>query len=281
MALNTGIHSIHYTSLSMFLSEIWIYPVKSLGGIRLTESQVKEKGLQYDRRWMIVDEKGKFLTQRVNSKMALLDVSFHTEGLVLSHRNDTENQVLVPFEPVSNQAIQVKVWKDVVTARTICDQADQWLTEQLGKNVRIVEMYEESRRLMDPDYADPGTLVSFADDFPFLLISQASLDDLNSKLVDDVEMKRFRPNFVVSGTEPFAEDFWKKIVINDISFTIAKPCERCVLTTIDPATGTKGLEPLKTLATYRKVNNQILFGQNLVSSQTGMLREGDEVIVVQ
>jgi uncharacterized protein YcbX len=275
------IHSIHYTLLSMFLSEIWIYPVKSLGGIRLTESQVREKGLQYDRRWMIVDEKGKFLTQRVNSKMALLDVSFHTDGLILSHRSDIENQVLVPFKPVSSQAIQVKVWKDVVTARTVCDQADQWLTEQLGKNVRIVEMYEESRRLMDPDYADPGTLVSFADDFPFLLISNASLDDLNSKLTDSVEMKRFRPNFVVSGTEPFAEDFWKEIIIGNIAFNVAKPCERCVLTTIDPATGTKGLEPLKTLATYRKVNNQILFGQNLVGSQTGMLREGDQVTVIK
>lgn len=265
----------------MLLSEIWIYPVKSLGGIRLSESQVEEKGLQYDRRWMIVDENGKFITQRVNTKMALLDVSLHKEGLVLSHRYDIENNILVPFEPVSGRAVQVKVWKDVVMARTICDQADDWLTQQLGKQVRIVEMDESTRRQMDQDYASPGTLVSFADDFPFLLISQASLDDLNSKLAEPVEMKRFRPNFIVSGTEPFAEDLWKYITIGNIRFHVAKPCERCVLTTINPATGTKGLEPLKTLATYRKADNKILFGQNLVSTQTGKLREGDEIFIVE
>lgn len=265
----------------MLLSEIWIYPVKSLGGIRLTISQVEEKGLQYDRRWMVVDENGKFLTQRVNNKMALVDVSFDEAGLILSHRSDIENRVLVPFKSVSNEIMQVKVWKDVVTARTLCDQADSWLSRQLGKKVRIVEMYEDSRRLMHPAYASPDALVSFADDFPFLLISEASLADLNSKLSIDVEMKRFRPNFVISGTEPFAEDSWNHITIGNIGFDVATPCERCVLTTIDPATGTKGLEPLKTLATYRKVNNKILFGQNLVSVQTGMIREGDEVLVIR
>lgn len=263
----------------MLLSEIWIYPVKSLGGIRQSQAYVEEKGLQYDRRWMIVDENGKFLTQRVNANMALLDVAIHIDGLLISHRFHADSQILVPFEAISNQTIQVKVWDDLVLARTICDRADAWLTNQLGKSVRIVEMSEQTQRNMDPTYSGREALVSFADDFPYLLISEGSLKDLNSRLEKPVTMKRFRPNFVISGTEPFAEDFWKRIVIGSLEFVVAKPCERCVLVTIDPITGHKGAEPLKTLASYRKVGKNIFFGQNLVSLQNGLLREGDELVI--
>ena len=263
----------------MHLSEIWIYPVKSLGGIRVTEAYIEEKGLKYDRRWMIVDENGKFITQRTNTKMPLLNVSFAPDGLTISHRFNVENQALVPFKSISKRLIEVKVWNDVVMACTVCDQADAWLTQQLGKKVRIVEMTELTRRVMDPLYTKNPALVSFADDFPYLLISEASLADLNSRLAEPVEMKRFRPNFVVSGTEPFAEDFWKYIKIGETDFEVAKPCERCVLTTINPETGVKGTEPLKTLATYRKVNKNVIFGQNLISLQTGNVRQGDVILL--
>ena len=263
----------------MHLSEIWIYPVKSLGGIRVTEAYIEEKGLKYDRRWMIVDENGKFITQRTNTKMPLLNVSFAPDGLTISHRFNVENQVLVPFKSISKRLIEVKVWNDVVMACTVCDQADAWLTQQLGKKVRIVEMTESTRRIMDPNYTKNEALVSFADDFPYLLISEASLADLNSRLAEPVEMKRFRPNFVVSGTEPFAEDFWKYIKIGETDFEVAKPCDRCVLTTINPETGVKGTEPLKTLATYRKVNKNVIFGQNLISLQTGNVRQGDLILL--
>lgn len=264
----------------MLLSEIWIYPIKSLGGIRVTEAYVEDKGLKYDRRWMVVDENGKFLTQRLNPGMAMLNVAFHQEGLVLSHQFNTEDQILVPFEPVSNKRLQVRVWDDVVLARSVCDQADQWLTGQLGKNVRIVEMTAYTERKMNPEYADPGAMVSFADDFPYLLISEASLHDLNSKLEEPVEMKRFRPNFVVSGTRAFKEDSWKNIKIGNLVFKVAKPCERCVLINVDPKTGIKGREPLKTLSTYRKVGKEILFGQNLIGLQRGTVREGDPIVVL-
>ncbi|MEO6685614.1 MAG: MOSC N-terminal beta barrel domain-containing protein [Dyadobacter sp.] len=263
----------------MLLSEIWIYPVKSLGGIRQKQALVEEKGLQYDRRWMIVDEKGKFLTQRVNVNMALLDVAIHAGGLVISHRNQSDNQILVPFKTISNQTIQVKVWDDILLARTVCDQADNWLSSQLGKKVRIVEMSEQTQRNMDPTYSGKESLVSFADDFPYLLISEGSLKDLNSRLDQPVTMKRFRPNFVISDTEPFAEDSWKKVKIGQVEFIVAKPCERCVLVSIDPITGQKGPEPLKTLSNYRKVDKNIFFGQNLVSLQNGLLHEGDELVI--
>jgi uncharacterized protein YcbX len=264
----------------MHISEIWIYPVKSLGGIRLAASQIEEKGLKYDRHWMIVDENGKFITQRVNRKMAMLDVAIDADGLVISNRSSVPDHIQVPFKPVSGTKLQVKVWKDVVEARTVCELADNWLSKQLGKPVRIVEMTESSQRKIDPHYAGSGETVSFADDFPFLLISEASLEDLNSRLAEPVDMKRFRPNFVVSGTGPFAEDFWKTIKIGQTSFLVAKPCERCVVVTIDPMNGHKGPEPLKTLATFRRVNNQVLFGQNLVGLQTGTVREGDPIEVI-
>ncbi|WP_439581012.1 MOSC domain-containing protein [Dyadobacter bucti] len=264
----------------MVLSEIWIYPVKSLGGIRLNASEVEEKGLKFDRRWMIVDEDGMFLTQRVFGKMALLDVSLLENGLVISSRFELGNEVFVPYTPVSGANIEVKVWDDIVQAVTVSDEADAWLSKQLDKNVRIVMMPESTRRPADPRYALHGEAVSFADGFPFLLISQGSLDDLNSRLPEAIEMRRFRPNFVVTGTGPFSEDAWKSIRIGSLSFDVVKPCARCVLTTIDPKTGEKGAEPLKTLASFRRVNNKILFGQNLVGRGTGTVCEGDEITLI-
>ncbi|MCE7064572.1 MOSC domain-containing protein [Dyadobacter sp. CY326] len=264
----------------MHLSEIWIYPVKSLGGIRLKESQVEEEGLKYDRRWLIVDEKGTFLTQRVNAQMALLDVQLYEEGLLIAHRYQPERPILIPFQRNSDADMQVKIWKDFVTARTVCDEADAWLSEHLGKAVRIVEMTANTQRKQDPMYAHGESHVSFADDFPFLLISQASLDDLNSRLAEPVTMKRFRPNFVVAGTSPYAEDQWKNISIGDTSFEVTKPCERCIMVTIDNKTGIKGSEPLKTLAGYRKIDRNIFFGQNVIGLGTGTVREGDEVVLL-
>ncbi|MCF2489426.1 MOSC domain-containing protein [Dyadobacter sp. CY347] len=261
----------------MHLSEIWVYPVKSLGGIRLRESLVEERGLKYDRRWVIVDEKGTFLTQRTNAQMALLDVAFSDEGLMLSHRYDPVNQMLVPFLREDDEDLEVKIWNDVVTARTVSKLADEWLTERLGKIVRIVEMTPDTHRKMGSLYADTDRTVSFADDFPCLLISQASLDDLNSRLSQSVEMKRFRPNFVISGTTPYEEDLWKGITIGDTRFEVAKPCERCVMVNIDPNTGNKSPETLKALMGYRKEGKDIFFGQNVVGLETGVVREGDAV----
>jgi len=264
----------------MHLSEIWIYPVKSLGGIRLTKAQVEERGLQYDRRWMIVDENARFITQREINKMAILDVALTEKGLLLSHRFESESNVLVPYKPVSATPLQVTVWDDSLEALTVSNDADDWLSNQLGKKVSIVMMPKSTERKADPRYAVNGENVSFADGFPFLLISEASLEDLNSKLSEVILMKRFRPNFVVSGAEPFGEDAWKSIQIGTIGFNVVKPCARCILTTINPETGEKGSEPLKTLASYRRVNNKVLFGQNLVASQTGTVREGDEIALL-
>lgn len=263
----------------MHISEIWVYPVKSLGGIRLDQASVEERGLQYDRRWMIVDENNIFITQRVFTKMALIDVALEQDGMRISNRTEPGNEVFVPFEPVTAEPVTVKIWDNWVEALTVSDEADKWLSKELEKNLRLVMMPMSTERKVPVKYAKNGENVGFADDFPYLLISQASLDELNSRLTDPVSMKRFRPNLVIAGTEPFAEDEWKKISIGNLDFEILKPCARCVLTTVNPETAKKGVEPLKTLATYRKSNNKIMFGQNVVATSFGTVREGDPVNV--
>jgi uncharacterized protein YcbX len=140
-------------------------------------------------------------------------------------------------------------------------------------------MADQVVRPANPAFAPPGARVSFADGFPFLLISEESLADLNGRLAVPLPMNRFRPNLVVAGCEPYAEDGWKEIRIGDVKLRVVKPCERCLVTTTDQATGERGKEPLRTLATYRKVGNDVMFGQNVVHENTGELRVGDAVIM--
>lgn len=265
----------------MILSEIWIYPVKSLAGIRLTQAQVQEKGLEYDRRWMITDTFGRFITQREFPQMAMLQVAVLENSLKISNRTKPGTSIHVPLKPITQNPVSVTVWDDTVNAVTVSEEVDKWLSIQLNLEVQLVIMPETTERKADPRYAKNNENVSFADGFPFLLISQASLDDLNARLEEPIVMQRFRPNFVVTGTKPFAEDEWKSIQIGPLSFDIVKPCSRCVLTTIDPETSIKGKEPLKTLATYRRVNNKILFGQNVVAKQHGLVRQGDEILLTE
>ncbi len=259
------------------LSELWIYPVKSLGGISLSQSEVEERGLQYDRRWMIVDESGVFITQRSVHAMALIDVAFSDGGFLLRHRSYTENSLFLPFEPISKNGINVRVWDDELPALTVSDELDSGLSKWFGRSVRLVLMPESSQRPVDPRFAKQNESVSFADGFPVLLIGQSSLDALNSKLKEPVSMQRFRPNLVVTGAEAFAEDTWTNVRIGTAEFSVVKPCARCVLTTVDPLTGQTGSEPLKTLASFRKQGNKILFGQNLLAL-SGTLNVGDTVI---
>ncbi|GAB3165657.1 MOSC domain-containing protein [Telluribacter humicola] len=263
------------------LSEIWIYPIKSLGGIRLDEAHVQLRGLQYDRRWMIVDEDNRFVTQRSLHRMALLDVTLDQERLLVIDRTNPADVLEVPMQPVSKEVLQVSIWDDhEVEALTVSDQADQWLSTRLERPVRLVYMPDSTERRVDPRYAKDEENVSFADGYPFLLIGQSSLDELNSRLPESISMRRFRPNLVVTGAAPFAEDSWKDIQVGALSFQLVKPCARCVLTTVDPETAQTGPEPLKTLATYRKRNNKIYFGQNLLTHTTGQIAVGDPIQII-
>ena len=265
----------------MKISEIWIYPVKSLAGISLLTAQVQAKGLQYDRRWMLVDTLGTFISQRTYPQLALLDVTLHEAHLEVTYRPDPFKNISIPFIPVTNQRMQVSVWdSNDISARTVSDEADRWFSDFLGKKVHLVHMAEDSQRAVNPKYAKEGDVVGFADGYPYMLISEASLSDLNARLPEMVLMNRFRPNFVVAGTAPFAEDKWLDIQIGNVRFDVVKPCSRCVMVTIDQETMQKSPEPLKTLATYRKVGHKIMFGQNLINRQTGNISVGDPVDVL-
>ena len=251
------------------LSEIYVYPIKSLGGIQLTEALVEKRGLQYDRRWMLTDPQGNFLTQRKFPQMALLQVAITEAGLLVTHKQQKMEPLLVPFEANDEKTKLVSIWNDVCFAFEISQETDKWFSEALGMPCKLVHMPNNALRHPDQEFARPRDLVSFADAFPFLIIGQESLNDLNRRLTEPVPMNRFRPNLVFTGGKAFAEDFWTEFKIGDTTFFPVKPCARCVVTTINQETAEKSDEPLKTLATYRTQNNKVNFGQNLIHNGFG------------
>lgn len=259
------------------LSEIWIYPIKSLAGIRQAKAKVKQKGLEFDRRWMLVDEQGRFLTQREHPEMSMFRLTLdHTTLTVIS--NTTQDQIKLDLIGSEEGEFQrVVIWDDQVEAIEPNPRLSHWFSDHLKVRCRLVFFPEPNRRDVDPDYAKNREQVSLADGYPFLIIGQPSLDDLNKRLASPIKMNRFRPNFVFTGGEAYKEDTWKHIRIGKSEFMGVKPCGRCVLTTVNPETGVKEKEPLATLSTYRKKENKILFGQNLVAVVYNEVYEGDEI----
>lgn len=269
----------------MYISEINIYPIKSLAGISLKESKIERRGLELDRRWMLVDENNKFLTQREFPKMATVKTEILADGLQVSSNGIGFR---IAFEPESAETKTVKIWSSRCKARIYDDLTNEWFSDVLQANCRLALMPEETRRKVNYFYAvERDDHVSFADAYPFLLIGENSLADLNARLDEALPMNRFRPNFVVADSEAFSEDGWKKIRIGDAVFHVVKHCARCVITTIEQTTGEKdGKEPLKTLASFRvskrSVKKKILFGQNLIAENAGgILRVGDQVEVLE
>ena len=264
----------------MNLSEINIYPVKSLKGRSLESAVVEERGFQFDRRWMLVDPSGRFFTQREVPRMATVKIDVGAAGMKASRNGSS---IDVPLEAGTGEVAQVTIWNDTVTAEYYPQEIHRWFTDALGVECRLVQM-GDSRRAVDGEYAvRPDDIVSFADAYPFLLIGEGSLADLNSRLDEPVPMNRFRPNLVVSGSSPFDEDTWKRIRIGSTDFHVVKPCARCVLTTVDQVRGEKtGKEPLATLSDYRNRDGKVLFGQNLIAETAGgTISVGDEVVVIE
>jgi uncharacterized protein YcbX len=266
----------------MRLSELNIYPIKSLAGISLQSAQVEDRGLQFDRRWMLVDAKRQFITQREAPRMAAVKIEVDKDSLSASVNG---NKISIPATPETGNIANVKIWSSSVKGEFYPDEINRWFSDAIGASCRLVVMPETTKRKVNPFYAVRKfrDTVSFADGYPFLLIGEASLADLNSRLEEPVPMNRFRPNFVVSGSEPFAEDDWRRIRIGSTEFYVVKPCARCVITTIDQARGEKtGKEPLKTLSGYRNRNGNALFGQNLIADKPGgTVHIGDAVEVLE
>lgn len=262
------------------LSAVNIYPIKSLRGIAVEAAEIQPRGLRFDRRWMLVDALGDFMTQRDYPQMARVRVEVTPHGLLCAVPDD--EPLLVPYAPESRTPTQVTVWRDTVAALPVSYAADLWFSRVLGKTCRLVQMPESTERRVNTQYAHNGEIVSFADGYPFLLIGQSSLDDLNARLAEPLPMNRFRPNLVIEGADPFAEDTWHHIQIGDAVFAIVKPCARCTIPLVDPERGVvAGKEPLRTLATFRKVGSKVMFGQNLLLvSGSGTLHVGDAVRVL-
>lgn len=264
----------------MRVSGLFVYPVKSLRGVELREAEVEARGFLHDRRWMLVDEGGVCLTQRSLPRMALVSVRMDVGSEVLLLDAPGMPTLEMRFEPSgSGGSVSVFVFDDEVRAAPVGPEADGWFSEFLGMRCRMAHMPDDSVRPVDPAYALAGDRTSFSDGFPFLLVSQASLDDLNARMEAPLPVDRFRPNVVVEGCGPFEEDLWGRISIGGVPFRVAKPCSRCAITTTDQKTGERGKEPLKTLATYRKVGGSVYFGQNLIPDGVGTLRVGDGLTV--
>ncbi len=257
------------------ISGLYIYPIKSLPGIAVNEARVTEKGFEHDRRWMLVDENNLFISQREAPQMTQLLVAIEYDGLRIEHKLKG-NSITIPFGiPSPDQQVMVTVWDDTCKALYVSDEADEWFTAMLEINCRLVYMPDDSMRIVDQRYAHGDMVTSFADAYPFMMIGQASLDDLNSRLTEALPMDRFRPNIVFTGGEAFEEDLLADFTIRNIHFYGVKLCARCIITTINQNNGVKGKEPLKTLASYRAKNNKIYFGQNLVHKGDGVIAVGD------
>jgi uncharacterized protein YcbX len=261
------------------ISQLYIYPIKSLGGIALNSARLTDRGLEHDRRWMLIDENNRFLSQRENAQMALFKTDLESDTIKVTYATDN-SFIHIPFTPLKRDTIEVTIWDDTCTGQYVSNEADAWFTQKLGINCRLVYMADNTHRLTDPRYTTEGTITSFSDAYPLLLIGQASLDDLNSRLIDALPMNRFRPNIVFTGGEPYSEDTMQHIIINGINIYGVKLCARCIMTTIDQITTHKSKEPLKTLAGYRRKGNKILFGQNLTNISEGIINIGDELQVI-
>jgi hypothetical protein len=262
------------------ISQLFIYPVKSLGGFEVSSALLTDRGLQYDRRWMLVDKDGNFLTQREYAVMSLLQTAIENEQLIIYPKNNPFDKLSVSLHPESQSIYKVKVWDDVCDAQLVSDAADEWLSDKLSMQCRLVYMPDGERRKVDNRYAHAGEITSFSDGYPLLIIGQASLDDLNNRLEIPLPINRFRPNIVFTGGQPYDEDTMEHIRVNEIDMYGVKLCARCVVTTIDQTNATKAREPLKTLAGYRMANNKIYFGQNILHSQAGVLKRGDAIEIV-
>jgi uncharacterized protein YcbX len=264
----------------MHLSAIHVYPIKSCAALSPASAAVEPRGLAHDRRWMIVDGSGRFITGRQVPATVLIRATPDATGLRLEAPGHAATSIGFPRADAPRR--RVTVWDDEVEAPDAGDAAAAWITGVLGREARLVAMDAAAARAVDPSRARPGDEVSFADGYPLLLVSQAALDGLNSRLPADLPMLRFRPNLVVDGAAVHAEDGWKRLRIGEVEFEGVKPCVRCVFTTVDPEAGAfdPSGEPLRTLKTYRRGPKGITFGMNLIARGSGTLHVGDAVDVL-
>jgi uncharacterized protein YcbX len=260
------------------VSGLYVYPVKACRGIRVSRVEVAERGFAGDRRWMIVDAAGQFITQRQETELCLVDTALDADAIRLSAPG--AGSVLLPRTHDQGEERQVTVWRHTgLAVRHV--EGSAWISQVLGRESSLVYMADRHVRPVNPSHARPGDKVSFADGYPFLVISDASLADLNARLELPIGMERFRPNITVSGVVPYAEDGWARVRLGALDFRAVKGCSRCTVTTIDPLDARKSKEPLRTLARYRRWDDEVWFGMNLIADGTGPLAVGDPLSLLE
>lgn len=261
------------------VKQLFIYPVKSFGGQQVSQMEIVKNGPKFDRKWMVVNEKGQFLTQRQYPKMSQITARIIDDAHVELTAPGVDFMDFGTDEFNASAPIEVTVWKSQVRAFEVDPEVSQWVSDFLGVSCKLVRMDDEAVRPIDADYGEGQ--INFSDGFPFLILSLQSVELLNQKLNKSFALKRFRPNIVVQIDEPHQEDYWTQIQIGDVIFRGAKLCSRCKITTIDPLTGTFGDEPLQTLSQYRKTDQGIVFGKNFVHESEGTIRQGADVDVLE
>ena len=260
----------------MTLSEIWIYPIKSMGGISLRSARILPKGLELDRQWMLVDDQGTFMTQREYPQMALFKVSLGGDHIEVAYRNDI---LSIPLIANHGSAERTKIWNDEVSVVQTAPEFDNWFSGRIGVTCRLIAFPEENPRAVEQGHRSAEDHARLQDAFPFLIIGQGSLDELNRRLATPVPIDRFRPNLVFTDGDPHEEDTWRDFTIGGLPFLATRTCARCTIPSVDQETGRRGKEPLATLARYRQMGNKIMFGMNAVGPGYGEVNLGDEVRV--
>lgn len=260
--------------MSVIVSSLAIYPIKSLAPVYLQNMQISQFGPELDRRFMLVDAKNKFYTQRQNPRLTQFSIRLHDDNLEVI-APDGESCFVPCNGGEGQERHRVQIWDDQVDAREVSAKINAWFSAKLGAELRLVYMPAETRRQVDLQYARQGDVTSFNDGFPALLLSEASVNALAAELSFPLSAERFRPNILISGCEAFAEDGWQSIEIGDIRFDVVKPCSRCVIPTLDLKTGEKQPEVMQVLLRQRKVGNKVFLGQNLIHRDTGIIQVGD------
>ena len=263
------------------VSRLFVYPIKSCRGIAVDRVELGPRGFGWDRRYLLVDAAGGFLSQRRHPHMALIETAFADDGLVVRAPDRAPLDLPRSLDPSRHETCRVKVWNDTVEALLAASEVNLWFSEVMGFACGLVHLADHQHRPLHRAEAAFDDELSFADAAPVLMISEASLTELNRRLTTPVGMNRFRPNLVVTADSPHAEDGWRSLTIGEVRLDVAWPCSRCVLTTVDPATGVKdpANEPMRTLQGYRRRDRQVYFGQNLIPRAPGTITVGAECAV--
>lgn len=262
----------------LVVSALYTYPIKSCSGVSLTSAKIDARGLLHDRRWMLIDQNNKFISQREVAILSRFQVKISDHALTVTFNGEHK---IIPFltaeAVISNSGESVKIWGDTCSAIAYNDETNKWFSNLIGKPCRLVYMPDNSKRQVELEYASAGQITAFSDGYPILILGQESMNNLNDKLATSVSINRFRPNIVFTGGLPHIEDKFKKIRINNVILECVKLSRRCNVPNINQETSIAEDEPTKTLTQYRLFDNRILFGNNTLVHQHGLISLGDKI----